>query len=726
MNFTRLALKMNRLHLEKSPYLLQHATNPIHWYSWGQEAFQEARLKNLPIFLSVGYSTCHWCHVMEKESFENVEIADFLNENFVSIKVDREERPDVDKLYMEFIVATTGHGGWPMNVFLAPENLAPITGGTYFPPDDSRGMLGFPSILKMISEEWRKDAEGLKNQGKILLELMGKSEVQSAQLPEADRVFEAIYSHKTASFDATFGGFGRAPKFPKCSDLDFLVHYASSQKSESPEKSQNTLKMLKKTLESMIFGGIHDHIGKGFHRYSVDREWHIPHFEKMLYDQAQLLGTFSDFYRLESSPEIRQIIQDIYEYLIENLQHPEGGFYSAEDADSFPFENSPPKKIEGAFATWTKDEITQVLMDEREREIFCEYFDVEDEGNLPKHAEEEMGKLKNCLRRVKTDEEVAGSFGISVEDLQKSIGESKKKLLTARKLRPAPHLDSKIVCSWQGLSISGLVKAYQAIGSEEMLRDAEKCWDFVEKYLIVDGETGELRRAVYLEEDGGEEKRIEMGNSPMAFSDDYAFLIQGLLDLYTVTGKDKYLKAAENLQTKMDLKFWNSSGGYFISAENEELKIRICENQDGAEPCATSIATLNLLRFYEILEVEKYREAAEKCLKWAGERLEKVPIALPKLALAHQRWQNGAQVFVLVGEPDSELLELARTFLNQKFIANSSVVHICEADTLSASGISHSAMLLGPKPAVYICSGFVCGKPIRNLDELRQKFERDY
>lgn len=720
---TNIAFRMfsnykNRLGLEKSPYLLQHANNPIDWFPWGEEAFQKAKDSNKPIFLSVGYSTCHWCHVMEKESFENEDTAKILNDNFVAIKVDREERPDVDKLYMAFVVASSGHGGWPMSVFLTPE-LHPITGGTYFPPDDNRGMLGFPTVLNMIHTEWQKEGDHLKTRGAQIIKLL-QPEIISGDVNRSEAVFQSIYTHKKSSFDDKLGGFGGAPKFPKSPDLDFLIAFANVD--PTSDESKNSVAMLQKTLESMDDGGIHDHIGSGFHRYSVDSEWHVPHFEKMLYDQSQLLATYSDFHRLTGKKydKISMVIDDVFSFM-EKISHKNGGFYSAEDADSLPSHDSI-KKMEGAFCVWEKEEINELLGERKIGsaslfDVFADYFDVENNGNVAKSSDPH-GELKNknVLRKLLTDEECATNHGITVEELKKGIDEAKKLLWDVREKRPSPHLDSKMVTAWQGLAITGLVKAYQATDNMKYLQRAEKCVKFVKKYLE---DNGELKRSVYLGRNG----EIEQGNQKMkAFSDDYAFLIQALLDLYTVLGNDENLRQAIELQKTCDEKFW-SGNGYFISEQADgEVAVRMIEDQDGAEPTATSIASSNLLRLYDILENEEYRQKATQCFRGASERLNKFPVALPKMAVALNRWQHGSTTFVLVGEPESELLAEARRILNQKLIENLSVVHIRSENEIGASGSSHKSMSQGPQPAVYMCKGFTCGLPVRSLSGLNKMF----
>lgn len=391
--------------------------------------------------------------------------------------------------------------------------------------------------------------------------------MSSGNVNHSDEVLKAIYSHKVSSFDHRLGGFGRAPKFPKASDLDFLIAFAGSDPKSN--KGKEAIHMLHKTLESMADGGIHDHVGNGFHRYSVDAEWHVPHFEKMLYDQSQLLATYSDFYRLDGKKDqkIGKVINDIFEYM-EKISHKDGGFYSAEDADSLPRHDSS-KKVEGAFCVWEKEEVRRLLVDKKIGsaslfDVFCDYFDVEDNGNVARSSDPH-GELKekNVLRKLLTDEECATNHGITVEELKKGMKEAQAILWEVRKTRPKPHLDSKLVTAWQGLAITGLVKAYQATDEKKYLDRAEKCAGFVKKYLE---ENGELRRAVYL----GESGEIEQGSQKLkAFSDDYAFLIQGLLDLYTVNGKEEHLQKAVQLQKMCDEKFW-SGNGFFISEQSDD------------------------------------------------------------------------------------------------------------------------------------------------------------
>ncbi|VDM25187.1 unnamed protein product [Toxocara canis] len=441
------AASANRLINERSPYLLQHAHNPVDWYPWGDEAFAKATSTNRPIFLSVGYSTCHWCHVMAHESFENQAIAKILNENFVSIKVDREERPDVDKLYMNFIQAISGGGGWPMSVFLTPD-LNPITGGTYFPPGDEYGRSGFAAVLRTIAEKWRAEGEQIREQSVALANAIKEVLVTNRDaVPCAHDIALACYSQLADRFDETYKGFGGAPKFPKPVELEFMLAFYADNRNITEGKL--ALKMVDETLEAMSHGGIHDHIGKGFHRYAVDAAWHVPHFEKMLYDQAQLLSVYSNFCLLGGG--MNEIVDDIAEYVHHNLTHPEGGFYSAEDADSLPSHDAV-KKREGAFYVWTEQEIDNALQGiiDADSELnvancFKQYFSVKTDGNCPKYTDPHGElTLQNVLAMKESHVAYAAKFGVSERKLTAILAEAREALMKIRAERPKPHLDDKV------------------------------------------------------------------------------------------------------------------------------------------------------------------------------------------------------------------------------------------------------------------------------------------
>src|SRR5207248_1282642 len=438
----------NRLAQEKSPYLLQHAHNPVDWYPWGEEAFAKARREDKPIFLSVGYSTCHWCHVMAHESFENEEVAAIMNREFVNIKVDREERPDVDRVYMTFVQATTGGGGWPMSVWLTPD-LKPFVGGTYFPPEDRYGQPGFKNVLERIAAAWKQDHEKIAGQGTKIIDALREAQTAESSAVETidTKILDAAYEQFSRSFDARDGGFGSAPKFPHPVTLNFLSRFYARDPSSATGK--HALEMDLFTLRKMAAGGMHDHVGGGFHRYSVDRYWHVPHFEKMLYDQAQLAVAYLDAFQITQDRQFASVARDILDYVARDLTSNEGGFFSAEDADSL-FEHGKPEHGEGAFYIWTKQEISDVLRADV-AEIFDRFYGVESEGNAPAGSDpQDEFEGKNTLIQRYSVEEIARIYKKTSDEIERLLAESRRKLFEIRAKRPRPHLDDKIITAWNG------------------------------------------------------------------------------------------------------------------------------------------------------------------------------------------------------------------------------------------------------------------------------------
>lgn len=665
---------------------------------------------------------------MEKESFESVEIARLMNKDFVCIKVDREERPDVDKLYMAFIQATTGSGGWPMTVFLTPD-LDPITGGTYFPPRDSAGSLGLPSVLRIVSENWNNASsrEAIGGQGQMITNALKKgAQYTPGDCPPLEAVLSGAFKYKQTSFDEVYGGFGNAPKFPKACDLEFLINHYCWTKQDAERNVCSH--MLEATLDGMARGGIHDHVGKGFHRYSVDEEWHVPHFEKMLYDQTQLLGIYADHCRVFGK-KFCHVVEDIAEYMEQCLSHKEGGFYAAEDADSLPTLESREKR-EGAFCVWEMNEIKELLKDVKVDgkdgvDVFCQYFDVKEEGNVESFRDPH-GELRgrNVLRMKQSHEEFAEELGVSSDELSTFISKAKSLLADVRSKRPPPHLDSKMVCAWQGLAITGLVKASLALSRPQYTERAVKTVEFVKKYLM--DEHGQLLRSAYRGEDGSVENT---GHPIHAFSDDYAMLIQGLLDLYQVTADLEYLKLAERLQNDMDRLFWDKAkeSGYFIANEHGDVKVRVMEDQDGAEPCANSIAVGNLIRLYDYLETSEFKRKAEKILQACSTRLTKFPYILTKMILGYHRMLKGSAKIVVVGPSDNESVKAFKEEINSHFIWNRLVLFL-DPSTDNSFLTEHCAlydeMLKRPDPTVFICADFACGPPITTMDELKAAIKR--
>ena len=507
----------NRLALEKSPYLLQHAMNPVDWIVWGKEAFEKAKSENKPIFLSVGYSTCHWCHVMERESFENEEIAELLNRYFVPVKVDREELPDLDRLYMNYVQATTGRGGWPMSVWLTPD-LKPFYGGSYFPPEERYGMPGFSTILLSIARLWESERNNIIEASESFFASLGEEFRKNSTLPESDEAQEQCFEWLERNYDPEFGGFGGAPKFPRPVLLNFLFNHAYHT------RSSKALDMALYTLRKMADGGIHDHIavagkgGGGFARYSTDERWHLPHFEKMLYDNAQLAVSYLEAFQCSGDRFFADVAEDIFNYLLCDMRSPEGGFYSAEDADSLESDSGSEKK-EGAFYLWSGDEVRTILKSKELADLFCFAYGIREEGNARHDPHGEFAG-KNILFRQATVENVAERFEKTNGEVVAALEEARGKLYTVRAKRARPFLDDKIVTAWNGLMISALAKGSRVLHHESYLAAARKAAGFVLEKLY-EPSTGRLLR------------RYRDGNAAIAGkAEDYAFFVQALLDLY--------------------------------------------------------------------------------------------------------------------------------------------------------------------------------------------------
>ena len=583
----------NRLLHEKSPYLLQHAHNPVDWYPWGEAAFEKARREDKPIFLSIGYSTCHWCHVMAHESFENPATAAVMNALFVNVKLDREERPDVDRVYMTFVQATSGGGGWPMSVWLQPD-LKPIVGGTYFPPDDRYGRRGFVSVCRTIDQAWKNDREKIVAQGDRIIEALrdqarpdSSPAAGGAAVPSMD-VLRTATQTLASFFDPEWGGFGHAPKFPRPVTLALL---ALAQARLPGEEGAQAREMMLTTLDRMAAGGMYDHLGGGFHRYSVDKQWHVPHFEKMLYDQAQLALAYLEAHQITGEPRYATVLRETLAYVRRDLTSPEGGFYCAEDADSL-LAAGRPEHAEGAFYVWTKAEIDAVLKPERAA-AFCAWYGVQAGGNSPAESDPH-GEFtgKNILFHSRTDQ--------PDPDLLYSLTKAKRTLFDLRANRPRPHLDDKIVTAWNGLMISAYARAHQTLGDTAYLESARRAADFI-------------RRELYREVDGILLRSYRQGPAAAAgFADDYAFLIQGLLDLYEAGFDPAHLLWAERLQDKQDELFHDARhGGYFSSpAHDPSVLLRLREDHDGAEPSASSVSALNLLRLANLRGRDELRQRA--------------------------------------------------------------------------------------------------------------------
>ncbi|MGZ5005572.1 MAG: thioredoxin domain-containing protein, partial [Chthoniobacterales bacterium] len=609
-----MSLSRNRLAQEKSPYLLQHADNPVDWMPWSEEAFAKARAENKPIFLSVGYSTCHWCHVMAHESFENEAIAEIMNREFVNVKVDREERPDVDRVYMTFVQATSGHGGWPMSVWLTPD-LKPFVGGTYFPPEDRRGQPGFKSVLARVASAWRQNGEKISEQGTRIIEALREAAAASASGSDSvdAKVIDEAYRQIARSYDAHEGGFGGPPKFPRPVTLNFLFRvYARDRESAM---GKHALEMNLFTLRKMAAGGMHDHLGGGFSRYSVDAFWHVPHFEKMLYDQAQLACSYLDAFQITREPLFESVARDVLDYVRRDMTAPEGGFYSAEDADSI-IEHGKPEHAEGAFYVWTKSEIDRVLG--ASAEIFNFHYGVAAKGNAPEGADP-LGEFvgKNILIEKHSLGETAAHFGRTEDEVRETLASARQQLFEIRAQRPRPHLDDKIITAWNGLMISAFARAAQILDDAKYLSAAESAARCVQTHLYDSANKTLVRN-------------YRQGRSAVeGFADDYAFVIQGLLDLYEASFDVEWLKFALDLQETQDRLFCDEkNGGYFSGTGNDPtILLRMKEDNDGAEPSASSIAALNLLRLAQIRADDSLGNRALKTIAAFGTTLARIPSA---------------------------------------------------------------------------------------------------
>ncbi|KAI8794825.1 spermatogenesis-associated protein 20 [Biomphalaria glabrata] len=716
----------NRLTEEKSPYLLQHSHNPVNWYPWGNEAFKKAKEENKPIFLSVGYSTCHWCHVMERESFENVEIGKILNDNFVSIKVDREERPDVDKVYMTFVQATTGSGGWPMSVWLTPD-LKPILGGTYFPPDDRYyNRPGFKSILEIIIKHWKDKQSDIESQGTKILDALMRhlhaSDHANHSVPSKEVFLKCLHMYKK-SFDEEEGGFGSAPKFPQ--PVIFNLLFRIFNEDPTSGTGVQALQMCLFTLTKMSAGGIHDHICQGFHRYSTDRKWHVPHFEKMLYDQAQLAVSYVDAFQITKNSEFADVAQDIFTYVNRDLSHPEGGFYSAEDADSLP-ESSSDHKKEGAFCVWEKKELENHLSENVVKEnsvkladVFCHFYGIKEGGNVdPLQDPHEELKGKNVLIVSSTVEDTAAAFGLTTDTVTQALAQCISILFQVRQQRPKPHLDNKIVTAWNGLMISGFARGAQALSDPSLIKRAIQAASFVRQHLY---QSGTLLRSCYTTEN----KEVTQISVPIhGFVDDYAYIIRGLLDLYEACFDERWLAWAEELQVKQNELFWDEEdGGFFSASEDNSLVLRLKEDQDGAEPSANSVSAMNLLRLSAILNKPDWSAMAERIFKVYAERIQKVPMAVPELVSALVFYHSNRRQIVIVGDKESDdtrelIVTVHRHFLPNKVL----LVTDGKTDEFLKENLSlmDSFQKLEDKATAYVCQNFTCSLPVNTSEELEK------
>jgi len=697
----------NRLIEEKSPYLLQHAHNPVDWYPWGEEAFNKARTENKPIFLSIGYSTCHWCHVMERESFSNPDTAKLMNAHFINIKVDREARPDVDKVYMTFVQATTGSGGWPLNVWLTP-GLEPFFGGTYFPPEDRWGRPGLPTMIERIADFWENDRENLMSDSRRMTEFLRNAlDSMAAGEPPDNAILAKAYDRIAASYDAIAGGFGSPPKFPRPVTFNFLMRYHAQLKADSPQKKPS-LQMVLFTLRQIAKGGIHDHIGGGFHRYSVDADWQVPHFEKMLYNQAQLAAAYLDAWQITGDFFYADQTRGILDYVLRDMTHPDGGFYSAEDADSL-LSRDGEEKAEGAFYLWAEEEIV-ALLGERDAAVFNYRYGVESNGNVaPDRDPHGEFSGKNILLVRHSVAETFEHFKSSANETEKILRRGRAKLLAARNKRPRPELDDKVLSSWNGLMISAFARAGRALEENAFLRAATEAAVFVEENLY-DADSGTLLR--FWRDGAGE---VE------GFVDDYSYLIQGLLDLYEATFEIRWVQWALRLQGKQDELFLDRDrGGYFsVSGRDPNIILRLKEDYDGAVPAPSSVAALNLLRLGQMTGNADYHRQAEEVFKAFGQRLSDLPQSLPQMLGAYDFYRSTPKQIIIAGGAgtDSTLAMLREIY--SRYLPNK-IVLLADGGEGQAFLAGHLEIIRSFEPAsgestAYICENYVCNLPTTDV-----------
>ena len=730
----------NRLKDEKSPYLLQHADNPVDWYPWGEAAFEKARNEDKPILVSIGYSTCHWCHVMADESFSDPDTAAIMNRHFVNIKVDREERPDIDTIYISAVSAMTGSAGWPLNVFLTPDGR-PFYGGTYFPPT-RRVSPSWREILTAIAEAYGDSAkrkELLQSADKItgLLKNYLDADVPGHQkerpglkllAPAVDAISEL--------YDPKNGGFSKAPKFPMPPMLSFLLFYnrfASHVKKDFP-KGREALKMAVHTLEKIAAGGIHDHLGGGFHRYATDERWHVPHFEKMLYDNAQLIRLYVEAYDMTGNRAFASAAKDGLAYVLREMTHPEGAFYSAEDADSVYVDLSGAssdiakegKKAEGGFYVWHHDEIMNILKKEQKKgvfDIFAFCYGLQPEGNV---AHDPLGEFtgKNILHRVRTIQDAAKQFGMTEGDIEQALAIAREALFSARNHRPRPHLDDKVLVEWNGLMISAFAAAYRVFGDRKYLLAAEAAISFIHENIYEDkSRENESAPELYRRWRDGEKKIPAMAA-------DYAFLIQGLLDAYEAGFDAFHLDWAVLLAGEMINRFFDQNqGGFYTTGEAQDphLLLQAKDPMDNVMPSVDAVAVMNFIRLYRYTGNRDFFQAADKTLAAAADRMETHPSAVPSMitALAVSRLTHASAV--VVGSKDSEEADVLAdvihaypreavtpVWIDGQEAREKLTVHMPHVKDMTTKG---------SRPKVFVCFGRTCHEPVSDVEMLENLLE---
>ena len=675
----------NQLIHETSPYLLQHADNPVEWYPWGEQAFEKARSENKPVLLSIGYSACHWCHVMAHESFENEEIAKLMNELFVNIKVDREERPDLDQIYMNAVQMMTHHGGWPMTVFLTPEAV-PFYGGTYFPPQDRYNMPGFPRVLISVAEAYRERQDDIRETGTSLInELRRLSASSSSDQPIEQELLDAAYAGIARSYDKTYGGFGGAPKFPPAMALEFLL------RTHARTGNQDAIEMVRHTCEQMANGGMYDQLGGGFHRYSTDAKWLVPHFEKMLYDNALLARLYLHYFQVSEEESARQTVEGILDYVLREMTHPSGGFYSTQDADS--------EGHEGKFFVW---EIVEILaaLGERDATLFCSYYDITQSGNF---------EGKNIPHVTRGLEQVAQEHKISLSELEASLSESRRKLFELREMRIKPDRDEKILTAWNGLMMASFAEAGVILKRPDYTEAARRNAEFVLSNLRKDG--GLLRTW----KDG-----VAKFN---AYLEDYSFLIEGLITLFETTGEFRWLDEAQALADRMIEEFWDEeNGGFFFTGKSHEnLIVRSKDYFDNATPSGNSVAATGLLRLAILTGKENYRNLAIAVLREIGDGARRYPSGFGYALSAADFLLSTPKEIAIVGK-DSNDIEPLLSEAWRRYLPNKVVAPGFGGENLP---LLENRPLQNNRATAYVCVRYACQQPVNEPSELANQLAAD-
>jgi len=673
----------NRLSRESSPYLRQHAHNPVDWYPWGEEAFRRAKAEDKPIFLSVGYSACHWCHVMERESFENEAIAALMNEHFVNVKVDREERPDVDNIYMNAVQMLTGRGGWPMSVFLSPDGK-PFYGGTYFPPEDRQGMPGFARVLLGIANAYRSNPQQVReNIDRLMAALEGADRFPSADaIPGVETVLEAA-AQLARAYDDINGGIGQAPKFPNEAvfELFMRVHHAGGD--------ERFLEMTLHTLRCMARGGIYDQLGGGFHRYSVDARWLVPHFEKMLYDNAQLVPLYLDAFRLTGDELFARIAGETLDYVLREMRDPRGAFFSTQDADS--------EGEEGKFFVWTPAEVAALVAPD-DLDLVCRYWDISAEGNF---------EGQNILHVTLDVPAIARMFRRTPDDVALVLAGAREKLLAARAGRVHPGLDDKVLIAWNGMMISAFAKGAEVLGDSRYAEAATAALAFIDATMQRDD------RLLSTYKDG-----VAKLNG---YLDDYAFVIAALLDVFELTQQRHYLARAEALTRSTIAHFWDDASGgfYFTSDDHEELIVRGKPSFDGSIPSGNSVMARNLIRMHHLTGTAEYRERTEKMLRLYGEPLQKQPFATANMLCALDYYIRTPKEIVIIGALEDPTTQALLAEVRRLYLPNRALSVIDPNATVPLPESLAGKGQIDGRATAYVCERMTCTPPLTTPDALR-------